>query len=124
LKPELDPVANTCRRRRLSCPFDEGRVDVESDAAGAVLAGRGDDDASVAAAEVVNDVGRHHGGQTEHPLDNVIRGREVGCQALLVSAAERRQPCSHGYGQTPHLRTILSSNPPSTYGPAARLEKG
>ena len=56
--------------------LDALRVDVEADGLDAVLLRRGDQDAAVAAAEVVDDVPLLHLGQLEHLVDDLLGRRD------------------------------------------------
>ena len=77
LMQDLDPVGHAVLRDVLVGFLDALRVDVDADAARAELLRRGDDDAAVAAAEVVDDVVLGDLGGLEHRLDHVGRRRHV-----------------------------------------------
>src|SRR5450432_2459128 len=58
--------------------LDKFGIDVDAHSARAVILGGGDDDAPVAAAEVIDDVAPGNAGEPEHAVDDGIRAANVG----------------------------------------------
>src|SRR5262245_20366930 len=87
---EPHAVSDARRACVLDRVADAVRVDVDADATRAELPRRSDHDAAVAAAEVVDDVGRVDVRGLEHRVDDLVRrGNEVDLQTELVLRVDR-----------------------------------
>jgi hypothetical protein len=86
---EPDLVGDPCRARVLAGPGDEAGVVIDAEAACAEAARRGDDDATVAGAEVDHEVLRPRPGEDEHALDDVLRGGDEGRAQIGILRAGR-----------------------------------
>ena len=69
-----DSIGCTCLARVLSAFGNASGIDVDADAARVELARRSDDNAPVAAPQVVHDIAGLYLGQPQHGLDHVHRG--------------------------------------------------
>ena len=77
-------------------------IDIDADSARAERRGGGDDDAPVARAEVVHDVGRTDRRQPQHAIDDIGRGHEEGGQLCLGPDGRREgRACGQQWGYQP-----------------------
>jgi hypothetical protein len=93
---ELHLVGNAGGAGVLFALGDALGVDIHAHAGRAVLLRGGDDDAPVAATEVVHHVPRPHAGQVEHAVHDGHRRRHVGRGRLLLLCAQGRTAQQQG----------------------------
>ena len=136
LLAELDPLLHAGDARQLAALLHQLRHDLDAEAARAEAAGRGDDDAAVAGAEVDHVIGRADGGELEHRQRHLVgrgderhlvlrrrrRGRGEQADRQAERAQRRRQDATRAPHAGPSVNASCTADctaPPSTAPPPA-----
>ena len=114
---EVDHVFDPGPAGELHGVGDPQGVDVDADAARVAIAGGGDDDASVAAAEIIQTIAGADACQAQHGLDRVLLGRHEGHGEIVIRilgvVVDVEGVCEHGLGSCSGGRGIMTDRPPS-----------